>query len=198
MYITYHKSWTSDTLLSLSIARLKAHLGIEAKKKYRCGNIHVIYLQKTLGTRESETINVLRRSIKWRNAMEFRKKWPVLTCLSSNFRANEDKIKILFLCFLVSLINVVWDTIHYQEKGFCWSCNVQNFSSFFKKLSTEKLLAWLLWWFVAGLRPESHYLWQISYLFRMHSIKFLKGPSLTFWQIILPYFQQKNHVSSIR
>ena len=105
--------------------------------------------------------------------------WHASPCLSCNFRANEDKIKILSLGYLVSLIDVVWDTIHCQEEGYHWFCNAHNFCTFFKNLPFEKLLAWLQWWLVASSKPRSH-ICDIFYLFCMHSVKFLKGPSLTF------------------
>ena len=56
------------------------------------------------------------------------------SCLSCNFRANKDKIKIFSLGYLVSLIDAVWDTIHCPEEGYHWFCNAHNFCTFFKKM----------------------------------------------------------------
>ena len=79
----------------------------------------------------------------------------------------------------MSLIDVVWDTIHSQNGGYHWFCNVQNSCTFLKDLPVEKLLAWLQWWFAASSNPQSH-ICDIFYIFRMHSVKFLNGPTLTF------------------
>ena len=52
------------------------------------------------------------------------------------------------------------------------------------------MLAWLQWWLAASSKPRSH-ICDLFYLFRMHSVKLLNGPSLRF--LILLYFQWRNH-----
>ena len=52
------------------------------------------------------------------------------------------------------------------------------------------MLAWLQWWLAASSKPRSH-ICDLFYLFRMHSVKLLNGPSLRF--LILLYFRWRNH-----
>ena len=67
-----------------------------------------------------------------------------------------------------------------------------NLRTFFKNLPIEKLLALLQWWLIASSKPQSH-ICDIFYLFRMHSIKFLYGPLLTFLTLDVTILSAKNH-----
>ena len=87
---------------------------------------------------------------------------------------------------------MVWDTIHCQNEGYHWFFNANNFCTFFKNLPIERLLAWLQWWLVASSKPGSH-ICDIFYLFCMHSVKFLKGPSLTFLMNNFTMISAKHH-----
>ena len=112
------------------------------------------------------------------------------TLLSRNFRANKGKIKILSLGYLVSLIDVVWDTIHCKEESYHWFYRAYNFCTFFKNSPIEKLLAWVQWWLVASSKPRSH-IFDIFYLFCIHYVKLLNGSTLTFLTNNLIIFSAK-------
>ena len=63
------------------------------------------------------------------------------------------------------------------KKNVIFDFAMHTISAHFSTFPIEKLLAWLQWWLVASSKPWNH-INGIFFLFCMHSVKYLKSPSL--------------------